>query len=1576
MSNPKRRIRDSLSQKFDKWFRSPSPAAPSRARLSTNDSTNAQAPTSLPNLLSPPTSAQVLPASTTSTPTPSAPPSPSPELASSPAWAGLRTTLQSLHKCAVFPPLKSAISSVIAGIDVIETALKHRDDYEDLASELKMIGEILISQLQQSKSAPMSEFIERTAMVIEEQAKRINDKRDHETGRYLIRANHDIEELARCYRRIEGLFRQLQVNASLSTLNIAEQQLANSQLEGMTPVKFANYDSRLSTDTNRRACTKDTRIAVLLQFNDWSCDPNAPNVYWMSGMAGTGKTTLAYTFCETLKKQKQLGASFFCTRTTAECRDVGRIIPTIAYQLARYSLPFQSALCRILGNDPDISTRTISTQFERLLRDPILEVKRAIPENLIVVVDALDECSNTNDVGSFLEILFRYSTDLPLKLFVTSRPEPGVWQKMQSQSIRTRSVFVLHEIEQSLVQADIELYLTEELESISPPKAQVQKLAELSGSLFIYAATAVRYIKEGRGFGRLSTILEANSKSSKKHAEIDKLYTAILTTALEDEKLEDGEKNLIRLALWTTICAREPVSVETLAALGGVGDSNLAMAALEPLRSVLYVSENGSMVTTLHASFPDFMFDHTRSSIFFCDEAEHNQFLARRCFALMKDQLRFNICDLKSSFVRDRDIEDLDNRIKQFISPALSYACRYWSDHLRQVAVSEELFPYINEFLSDRLLFWMEVMNLKRWMKLGARMLPALKLWLVVGTLCCSPLNRSLIPVRYIQTCTAPSNIVALSEDCRRFVFSFAANPVSGSTPHIYISSLPFCHQSSFVFKNFWKQTRGLIEASGSAIERREAAPLAVWNTDKPANSVVFSPDGTRLAFGTDGNTVTVRDANDGSLVAGPLEGHESLVWSVAFSPDGTHIASGSEDSTILIWSADDGVCVAGPFKGHTNAVMSVTFSPDNARVISGSRDSSVRVWGVQDGILALTPFLGHTKGVNSVAVSPDGARIISGSSDCTIYIWDAHKGTILVPPLTGHSGAVQSVAFSPDGTRIISGSIDRTILIWNTFDGACITSPFVGHSSQVYSVTFSPDGTRIVSGSNDAAVYVWSSVDGTLVTGAFKGHTETVRSVAFSPDGTCIASSSDDFTIHIWAALGNTPSSPQSGHTSNILSVAFSPDGTRIVSGSADHNICIWSANDGGLVAGPMVGHISYVNSVAISPDGTRIASGSDDYSIMIWDAFDGSRIAGPLQGHTHCVMSVSFSPDGTRIVSGSKDTTLCVWSTHDYTLIGDPFAGHTGAVWSVAFSPSGAYIASASNDETVIIWDAFKGTPFTSPLKGHHDAVYSVTFSPDGTRIASCCLDICIWGAHNGNLVAGPFEVHHDYIHSVVYSPDGTCIVFGTLTGIVAILDANNGSIVAGPFEGHTYFVMTVAFSPDGSSVVSGSHDRTIRVWDVHNVNSSARDHPPQNERNDIFATRITVNDDGWVTNRNSDLLFWVPPEVAQCLPVPHNTLAIGRQGSPLANPAASLTAASPIDITSTTTQRPSPSLVPLPLSIPTPAPQQISPNSSTTSARHTLVPETYQNTTVSPGLTGLGLGDLKSDCTTVLSISSGHG
>ncbi|KIK53720.1 hypothetical protein GYMLUDRAFT_109289, partial [Collybiopsis luxurians FD-317 M1] len=68
-------------------------------------------------------------------------------------------------------------------------------------------------------------------------------------------------------------------------------------------------------------CTEGTRIDILKTIKDWVVDTSdcTPPVFWLRGMAGMGKSTIAYSICDHFDNQDEghrLGASFFCSRQT------------------------------------------------------------------------------------------------------------------------------------------------------------------------------------------------------------------------------------------------------------------------------------------------------------------------------------------------------------------------------------------------------------------------------------------------------------------------------------------------------------------------------------------------------------------------------------------------------------------------------------------------------------------------------------------------------------------------------------------------------------------------------------------------------------------------------------------------------------------------------------------------------------------------------------------------------------------------------------------------------------------------------------------------------------------------------------------------------------------------------------------------------------------------------------------------------------------------------------------------------------------------------------------------------------
>jgi len=257
------------------------------------------------------------------------------------------------------------------------------------------------------------------------------------------------------------------------------------------------------------------------------------------------------------------------------------------FQLSRSSPAYRSALCKVLEEEPQASKLDVRWQFQKLIEGPIRTVKEAVLEDTVIVIDALDECDDGKAFQLFLETLLMFAPDLPFKIFLTSRPEPVIRQKMLEPG-HSRSVLHLHDIEESVVEADIKEYLTDALYTMSPRPSsyQVEQLTKRAGRLFIYAAIVVRYIHPDsrvvvNSAARLERVLSLTAESRKQHEELDELYKNILSAAFNND-LEEDEKDSIRLTLWTVVCAREPVSLKTIGSLLSLTKDTL-QTSLEPL---------------------------------------------------------------------------------------------------------------------------------------------------------------------------------------------------------------------------------------------------------------------------------------------------------------------------------------------------------------------------------------------------------------------------------------------------------------------------------------------------------------------------------------------------------------------------------------------------------------------------------------------------------------------------------------------------------------------------------------------------------------------------------------------------------------------------------------------------------------------------------------------------------------------------------------------------------------------------------------------------------------------------------
>ncbi|CAE6399788.1 unnamed protein product [Rhizoctonia solani] len=1203
-------------------------------------------------------------------------------------------------------------------------------------------------------------------------------------------------------------------------------------------------------------------------------------------MAGTGKTTIAYTVCSKLDKSNRLGASFFCSRAIAECRQVKHIIPSIAHQLAKFSRPFRRELANVLEEDCDTHTQALNVQYQKLIIDPLKAVEKSLPEDFIVVIDALDECESLTAVEQILELLLSTTHTLPIRFLISSRPEREITERMTGRSNgQDEARLVLHNLDSNMVKTDIGTYMRKELKGIALEDSELTSIIERCGVLFIYAATICRYIKSANKMKTLKkavrVIIDSRSVPMEKGDElmIDELYKTILDNAFKGSELNEANRRTMRDVLEMAVCATEPMSLDAMASLLQLDSAEQVEALLGPLRSVLNVTKKAKLVTTLHASFPDFILSQGRSGNYYCNPNTRHATIAEACLRMIDGaEPKFNICALPSSFLLDSQVKDLDRRIAQSISPGLVYACRYWTTHLTLGEHTSSLTGLVDCFFQSRLLLWMEVVNLTKNIRYATSIIQSAEKW-------CTERD-------------VPEHVTRLAHDASQFVSVYANHPVSQSTPHIYASMLPFWPQSQPLSAAYMPRASGLVQPTGTAIDRRRLALIATWKVStRSVGSMSLSRDGRRLVAPT-ADSIEVYDTTTGESVVSLAEERTKNVDYVAISPDGSKVAFSRYEGTPYVWDTANGGTVTQLLPDGVSGGISLAFSPDGSRVACGLDNGKVYICALGQDVSAHGPLTGHTTYVLSVVFSSDGFHLASGSSDNTVRVWDVKTSQPVGTPFEGHTDLVWSVCSCPTDSRIASGSSDKTIRVWDPHTGQTVLGPLTGHSSAVYCVAFSHNGAFIASGSADNTIRVYDTRTGHIVLGPLEGHTSYITSVIFSPDSTRLFSCSPDGTVRIWNVQDIDTSNPlptPSPLSSPISSIRYSRSGTRLVSGSADGSIHVWDVATGQLMLGPLHGHARGVLSVDYSADDRYIASGSEDSTLRIWDGLTGQDIHGPMEGHRHWASCVRFSPDSTVVVSGSNDGTVRIWDVRTGQQVTQLFQGDR-RILSVGISPDGHRVVCGSHDGKIFVLDRHGGTTLVGPIDAHEDLVYSVGFSQDGKRLVSGSDDksVVIWDTETGKqlVVCGESGgAHGGSVYSVSFSPNGLYVASGSEDHTVRVWDSENGKLIHGPLKGHTNRVTCIQFSPDGSHLVSCSYDRTIRFWDVSLLGTHSQEDTTTGTNNagagistsDSHVSHLSSpDDDSWVVDSHGRRLVWVPSDLRTYLALPSTSSIIADQGA----------------------------------------------------------------------------------------------
>ena len=482
---------------------------------------------------------------------------------------------------------------------------------------------------------------------------------------------------------------------------------------------------------NRQGCLRGTRKAVLQEIERWSTGEQEQHVFWLNGLAGTGKSTIAQTFAETAFADGKLGASFFCSREFEDRSNLQAIFPTLAFQLAhRYPL-LRKELLHVLKANPDIGRESLCSQMEKLIIGPLKAVR--IPT--LIIIDALDECKDEEPASAILSILSRYVNEIPnAKFFITGRPEPRIRSGFRLKSlVQITEVLKLHEVKPEAVDNDIGLFFRTRLTDLAknrsdldlvedwPSSSDIKILCKKAAGFFIYASTVIKFIDSeiDPPSERLAIVTSLpQSTTEEGRSGVDQLYIKILEQAFHYVRSDNSQGySRFRTILGAILLLFNPLSIKDLSVLLRQHPSHIR-STLRPLHSLLLVPDStGDPILTFHKSFPDFLMDSGRCGDrrFFIDPAVHHAGILLSCLSLMEERLNQNICNLDDHAILS-EVEDLPTLRKDHIGDTLEYACCFWTKHLLRIPGSdscvEEVEKAIDKFFTTHLLCWVEVLAL------------------------------------------------------------------------------------------------------------------------------------------------------------------------------------------------------------------------------------------------------------------------------------------------------------------------------------------------------------------------------------------------------------------------------------------------------------------------------------------------------------------------------------------------------------------------------------------------------------------------------------------------------------------------------------------------------------------------------------------------------------------------------------------------------------------------------------------------------------------------------------------------
>ena len=393
-----------------------------------------------------------------------------------------------------------------------------------------------------------------------------------------------------------------------------------------------------------KGCLPGTRAEVIDEIVQWINSPDedtACRMFFLAGVAGSGKSAITHTIAQLFDRQKRLGSSYCFDRADQVNRRPSNLFSTIALNIADLDHQWKLSLNNVIRENRSLRTTFSSTeQFQYFILEPAKALTTVGP--IVIIIDALDESTKEPSRKALLDILSEGISLVPsnFRVLITARPEPDIVNALNGH----RHIFCkyMDTIGQCSTETDISLFIKAQLSVVGslelewPNELWCRMLTQSSDGLFRWASTACRAIKDGtRGLHPTERLSRFMSSARR----LDGLYSEVLHQVFDAE--DDTVMSRFKFVMGKILVTKEPLSISAHSELRDDDGAAGLVKLILPLLGSLFsgVNQLHVPVRALHASFFDFLTDQNHSKSYYVDPSQHNHTLTLSSLRVMKSAL-------------------------------------------------------------------------------------------------------------------------------------------------------------------------------------------------------------------------------------------------------------------------------------------------------------------------------------------------------------------------------------------------------------------------------------------------------------------------------------------------------------------------------------------------------------------------------------------------------------------------------------------------------------------------------------------------------------------------------------------------------------------------------------------------------------------------------------------------------------------------------------------------------------------------------------------------------------------------